>query len=206
MTAPGRIWAEDLSYLGNCPAGFKDLADVILVVENQSFPAHSQYLASHSRLLYNLLADCPPFSRLQPLIIRRELEGYKLADVQTFLRHSYKDTTVGSDKEAWQLLQIADQFDSPSLMEKAVGFLETAQGDSFLQADCGPKGALHWLQMAERFGLTKFSQRCTKFVAEHFEVLQHDSRFSELPAAACLSIMKELQRYYCIKFNDRQLT
>ena len=195
--------AEDISYLGNCPDGFQDLADVMLVVGDQSLPAHSQYLASPSRLLFQLLLDCPSFSRQQPLIISRELEGYKLVDVQTFLRHTYKDTAVENGEEAWQLLQIADQFDSPSLMEKAVTFLDSSQGDSLLKPNCGPKGAVHWLQLAERFRLTKFSERCIKYVADNFHLLQHDSRLSELPVAACVSIMKELQRVIDEKSNVR---
>lgn len=134
-----RQWVEDLSYFGARPETFASLADIVLVVDGNSYPAHSQFVASRSRLMYRLTEDCPGFTRHQPLVISSALKAYKHADAHTFLKHVYTDCKVTSNTEALQLLTIADQFDLPPLMEKAIVFLEAEGNGSFLQADCGPK-------------------------------------------------------------------
>ena len=186
-----RDGVEDTGYFGNRPAGFVSLADVVLVVENNNYPAHSQILASSSRLVHHMLQDCCGFSKVQPLVLSQPLAGFKQADIQAFLRHSYQDQPITSELEAMQLITIADLFDSPFLMEKAVHFLEAAKGD-LLQATCSSDGALHWLQVAERFGLDNFRNRCVLFVAAHFEMLQQDARIKDLSAATCCLLMRQL--------------
>lgn len=166
----------------------------MLVVEENMYPAHSQFVASYSRLIYDLIEACPSFTRDQPLVIRSALEGYRQTDAHTFLKHVYTDCAVQSSTEALQLLTIADQFDSPVLMDKAIAFLEQEGQGSFLQANCGPTGVLHWLQVAERFSLAAFKQRCVEYAADHFDFLQKDLRLLEMPPNTSLALMQALQK------------
>lgn len=163
------------------------------MVEGKSYPAHSQVVACHSRLIYHLIEDCPAFSRQEPLIISSALEGCKSADVQIFLTHVYNDCALTSIPEALQLLKLADQFDSPILVEKAIVYLEAEGKGLFLQADNGATGILHWLQMAERFNLMGFRQRCINCAATRFKSIRKDPRMLELPAHLSLALMDALQ-------------
>ena len=165
----------------------------MLVVDGNSYPAHSQFVASCSRLMYRLIEDCPGFTRHQPLVISSALKAYKHTDAHTILKHVYTDCKVTSNTEALQLLTIADQFDSPLLMEKAIVFLEAEGNGSFLQADCGSKGVLHWLHIADRFGLVSFKTRCIRYAADHFVSIKKDSRLLKLPADTNVALMEALQ-------------
>lgn len=185
---------QNTSYFGARPDTFVNLADMYLVVEDERYPAHSQFVASCSRLIYHIIEDTANFSRQEPLIISSALQGYKHADAQTFLKHVYTACVVRSNTEALQLLTVADQFDSPTLMERAITFLERAGQGSFLQADCGPTGVLHWLQLAERFSLTAFKQRCVDYAASHFQDVKGDSRMLQLQANTSLALMEALQK------------
>ena len=183
----------ELPYLGSCPSGFVDMADVVLVVNGKRLPAHSQFLASQSRLFESLLKDTgSTFSKVEPLIISSPLQTYREVDVVTFLRHVYKDQPLQSEQEAWDLLPIADQFDSPSLCGKAVLVIEAAQGNSLFSNSS--KDVIAWWQLADRFNLHSFKSRCVKAVAQQFETLQHDARLLELKPAAAVELMQALQQ------------
>lgn len=173
----------------------------MLVVEDNHFPAHSQILASSSSLIYHMLEDCSGFSKEQPLVLWEPLAGLKKADIGEYLCHSYQDKSVTSELAAMQLLTVADLFDSPLLVEKAVQFLESAKGE-LLKATCSSDGALHWLQLAERFDLGSFKDRCVTFVAAHFQILQQDKRMMQLSAATYCLLMRQLQ---VIIFTRRQV-
>ena len=186
---------NDLSYLGNCPPGFADLADVLLQVDDKQLPAHSQFLASQSRLFEGLLRDTGgTFCKREPLVISTPLQSYRKIDVLTFLRHVYKDQQLQSEQEAWELLPIADQFDSPSLTEKAVTVIEAAQGTSLFSNANNNKDVLDWWHLAERFNLHSFKSRCVRAVAQRFEVMQHDKRMLELQPQAAVDLMQAIQQ------------
>lgn len=106
-----------------------------------------------------MLEDCSGFSKEQPLVLKEALAEFKQADIQDYLRHSYQDKSVTSELEASQRITVADLFDSPFLVDKAVQFLEGAKGE-LLKATRGSDGALYWLQLAERFDLDRFRDRC----------------------------------------------
>ena len=183
----------DLSYLGKCPAGFVAMADVVFEIAGKRLPAHSQFLASQSRLIQGLLQDTGPISQQNPLILSSALQGHSLEGVLTFLQHTYKDLPLTTEKEAWDLLPIADQFDSPSLTDKAVSVIESSHGFNFFDQPCNGKDALDWWQLAERFGLLDFKARCIEAVARHFEALQHDDRLLQLSPSAAVELMRAIQ-------------
>ena len=114
---------EQAWYAELWPEDFFDLADVILVVEGKKFPAHSQILASASVVFRQQFQDCPTYSTQEPSIVEEALKDYTAADIQAFLQHVYTSKTILKAQEAVQLLQAADQFNCPSLRERAVQFL-----------------------------------------------------------------------------------
>ena len=63
------------TYMGNVYEGFARQADVLLIIEGQEFPAHSQYLSSHSRLFEQIFDEAEhDYSRMQPLRLETPLE------------------------------------------------------------------------------------------------------------------------------------
>ena len=198
LKSPNSVYrpqTHDLSYLGNCLPGFADLADVLLQVDGKRLPAHSQFLASQSRLFEGLLQDTDgTFCKRAPLVISTPLQHYREIDVLTFLRHIYKDQQLQSEQEAWELLPIADQFDSPSLTEKAVTVIEAAQGTSLFSNANNNKDVFDWWHLAERFNLHSFKSRCVQAVAQRFEMMQHDKRMLELQPQAAVDLMHAIQQ------------
>ncbi len=121
------------------------------------------------------------------------LDGYSLTDVLTFLQHVYKDLPLTSEQEAWDLLPIADQFDSPTLTDKAISAIESAQGSTFLERSTRNRDVFDWWHLADRFNLVSFRQRCIRAVAKRFEVLQQDHRLLSLQPSAAVELMQALQ-------------
>ncbi|KAL0033589.1 hypothetical protein WJX79_006080 [Trebouxia sp. C0005] len=74
-------------HLASCPESFEDFADVVFVVGNERLPAHSQYLASYSKLMQALMRDSPTFSKDNPLVLDQQLQAFAREDIQTFLDH-----------------------------------------------------------------------------------------------------------------------
>ena len=79
----------NLTYFGTVPEAFVKLADVLLVVEGSSFPAHSQYMAAHSNIMQQLLTDTQHrISAAVPLRLEAEMARYTKTDVTAFLTHA----------------------------------------------------------------------------------------------------------------------
>ena len=51
----------DCAYLVGDLETFKQLADIVFVVEGKRFPAHSQILAIHSKVLADVVREAQPF-------------------------------------------------------------------------------------------------------------------------------------------------
>ena len=62
-------------HLSSCPDNFEDFADVLFVVGNEQLPAHSQYLAGHSKLMQHMMREATAFSQNQPLVLDRQLQN-----------------------------------------------------------------------------------------------------------------------------------
>ena len=176
-------------HLGSCPENFEDFADVVMVVGSQRIPAHSQYLAGHSKLMQNLMRDSPPFSKGAPLVLDKQLQGFTASELQSFLNHIYLSPVISSSAEAYALLRLADLFDAAKLMGKAVAYLEeTAAGDLYASGDV----TLKWLLLAERLNLESFMKRSANLAAIQYTQIRQDQRFSQLGQAALKAIMDNL--------------
>ena len=170
-----------------------DRADVLLQVNLTQFPAHTPFLASKCRFVAKLLEDLSPLDQHKPLMICSFLDGYSLREVSTFLLHIYKDLPVESEKDAWDLLPIADHFDCPALIEKAAQVIERSTGSIFLLEDRHRnKDLLDWWHMARRFGLKNFERACVTYVAARFEELQYNPRLLQMPPQALLLLLAKM--------------
>ena len=160
-----------------------------MVVGSQQIPAHSQYLAGHSKLMQNLMHDSPPFSKGAPLVLNKQLQGFTASELQSFLNHIYLSPVISSSAEAYALLRLADLFDAAKLMGKAVAYLEeTAAGDLYASGDV----TLKWLLLAERLNLESFMKRSANLAAIQYTQIRQDQRFSQLGQAALKAIMDNL--------------
>lgn len=176
-----------ISHLAACPEGFEDFADMILVVNGHRLPAHSQILASHSKLIQSLLRDCPTFNKDQPLILDQQLQHLEQRDVQTFLDHTYNRREISSNADAQALLKVADCFESGQLMTKSLDYLFTADD---LFAD--QHSILDWLQLAERLNILDFVTKCAGYAAIHFDQVCKDARYLHLGNASLRAIATQL--------------
>ncbi len=52
---------------------------------------------------------------------------YTKTDVTAFLTHVYQQVPVDSEEEAWGLYQLADQFEAPGLMQRAIAIIEAGK-------------------------------------------------------------------------------
>ncbi len=94
------------SHLASCPEGFEDFRDVVFVVGNERLPAHSQHLASYSKLMQALMRNSPTFSKDNPLVLDQQLQAFPREDIQTFLDHVYLNRGVSLSAEAHALLRL----------------------------------------------------------------------------------------------------
>ena len=183
-------------YFEFAPEGFVDSADVILEVEGQRLPAHSQFLASQSRFMDNMVKDLGGnFSRSEQIIVPASmLSNYKAQDVQAFLCqvYSFSSKPPNSAEEAYHLFHLADLFDSPKLMKGCVDYLD-AQPNGMFKATTDGEGVLKWAVLAERFGFRDLGQRAIKYIAENYVVLESDARLSDLSTASLLMLTQCLQ-------------
>ncbi|KAL3155928.1 hypothetical protein ABBQ32_012926 [Trebouxia sp. C0010 RCD-2024] len=176
-------------HLHSCPENFEEFADIIMVVGSQRIPAHSQYLAGHSKLMQNLMRDSLPFSKVKPLVLDQQLQGFAASDLQSFLNQVYLSPVISSVAEAHALLRLADFFEAAKLMGKAVAYLEESAADDLYASD----GAiLTWLLLAERFNLKSLMRRSANLAAIQYTQTRKDPRFSQLGVAALKAVMDNL--------------
>ena len=177
------------SHLACCPGNFEEFADVVFVVGNERLPAHSQYLASYSKLMQALMRDSPTFSKDNPLILDQQLQAFAREDIQTFLDHVYLSRDVRSPAEAHALLRLADLFDAAKLLGKAVEYLEAASPeDMFVDKEA----ILRWLLLAEHFDLLSFMRKCANHAAIHYQEVCKDPKFHQLGTSALKAVMRAL--------------
>ena len=177
--------SEDKMYLQRCLPGSEDLCDLILVAEQKRFPAHSQYLASHSHFIRQLILETGPFSRQHPLILDKVLHGHSSACVQLLLFGVYNlgILSIGSPAVAWQLSKLTDQLNCPSMLRRCRLYLNQ-------MPICQPDDALHWLTVtAHEAELEGLHANCASKIAADFVRVAKDKRLTSLPTAHLMRIM-----------------
>ena len=172
-------------YLRRCLPGSEDLCDLILVAGQERFPAHSQYLASHSHFIRQLILETGPFSWQHPLIIDKILHGHSSASVQLLLFGVYNlgILSIGSPDLAWQLSKLTDQLNCPNMLRHCRLYLNQ-------MPMCQPDDALHWLAVtAHEAELEGLHANCASKIAADFDRVAQDKRLTSLPTAHLMRIM-----------------
>ena len=146
------------AHLVACPENFEVFADVLFIVGEHRLPAHSQYLACHSKLLQDLILATASFSKDQPLVIQQQLQAFSPEAVQTFLNHVYGSAPLESPAAADMLLKVADYFNAPQMMEKAIQYFELIHPADLIKTT---DDVLKWLGVADRFNSSALSRKCT---------------------------------------------
>ena len=161
-------------------AGFAGTADVLLEVEGQNLPAHSQFLACQSQFMHNMLQDLSEPQRActaqHLLVIPADmLSAFSISDLQAFLCQIYNFSRrqPSSMEEAYQLFKLADQSNSPRLMQFCADYLD-AQPDSIFQNTTEEAGALKIALLADKHGLDDLLTRAIRYIAKNFGALQSD--------------------------------
>ncbi|KAK9833913.1 hypothetical protein WJX74_009780 [Apatococcus lobatus] len=184
------------AYFESAPPGFADSADVILEVEDERLPAHSQFLASQSRFMTNILKDLGnSVSRSEQIVVPAAmLTAFKVQDIQSFLCQVYNFNSLPpqSAEEAQQLFRLADLFDSPKLMERCVDYL-AAQPEGMFKPTTEETGVLKWAIVSERYALHDLEDQAISYIAQQFKLLHQDARLSQLSARSLLRLAQELQ-------------
>lgn len=183
-------------YFESAPHGFAESADTVLEVEDQRLPAHSQFLASQSRFMSNMLKDLgSSLSRAEQIVVPAAmLSSFKVQDVVHFLSHVYNfcNEKPQSAEEAYQVFRLADLFDSPKLMKVCVDYLG-AQPNGMLKPTIEESGALKWALLSEQYALQELQDQSIAFIAQNFDVLQYDTRLGQLSRESLLKLGHQLQ-------------
>lgn len=172
-------------YLRHCLPGSEDLCDLILVAGQKRFPAHSQYLASHSHFIKQLILETGPFSWQHPLIIDQVLHGHSSACVHALLNGVYNlgSLFIDSPDLAWQLSKLTDQLNCPEMLRDCRLFLNQ-------MPMCQPDYALHWMTVtAHEAELEDLHANCASKIAADFNRVAKDKRLASLPTAHLMRIM-----------------
>ena len=175
----------DKLYLRHCLPGTEDLCDLILVAGQKRFPAHSQYLASHSHFIRQLILETGPFTWQHPLIIDQVLHGHSSACVHLLLMGVYNMgiLLIDSPDLAWQLSKLTDQLNCPDMLRSCRHFLNH-------MPMCQPDDALHWLTVtAHEAELDDLHANCASKIAANFDRVAKDKRLASLPTAYLMQIM-----------------
>ena len=175
----------DKMYLRHCLPGTEDLCDLILVAGQKRFPAHSQYLASHSHFIRQLILETGPFTWQHPLIIDQVLHGHSSACVHLLLMGVYNMgiLLIDSPYLAWQLSKLTDQLNCPNMLRSCRLYLNQ-------MPMCRPDNALHWLTVtAHEAELEGLHANCASKIAGDFDRVAKDKRLASLPTAQLMRIM-----------------
>lgn len=178
-------------YLRRCLPGSEDLCDLILVAGQERFPAHSQYLASHSHFIRQLILETGPFSRQHPLIIDEVLHGHSSACVQLLLFGVYSlgILSIDSPDLAWQLSKLTDQLNWAKMLRRCRVYLNE-------MPLCQPEDALHWLTVtAHEVELEGLHANCASKIAGDFDRVAKDERLTNLPTAHLMRIMAVMSHH-----------
>lgn len=181
------------SYFKSCEEKFVDVADVIFMVEGHRLPAHSQVLASQSKLVQSILLDAHSFSIDQPLVFDQELQGFSKADVTVFLSNIYCPFSVNTVPEASAVLKLADLFDAPNLVRKTIGQLK---GPLWSVPFEGNESVLAWLYIAERFLDKKYIEKCAHHAALNYGAVFCTHQYQQLGPTALKAVSEALHVLY----------
>ena len=115
----------NVAHLVHCPDGFAQMADAFLKTEDTTFPAHTQQLALHSRVMQELVLSTGPFSWKNPLVLDTALADSTAATVALLLKAVYLPGSldIHSAEQAWRLYKVADALDFSPVLKQCKAFI-----------------------------------------------------------------------------------
>ncbi len=182
----------DVRHLKQCLSGSVDLCDVVLVADHKRFPVHSQYLASHSQFIKQLVLETGPFTWKEPLVIEQVLHNHTSTCVHAMLLGVYNlgDLLITSPELAWQLYQLTDQLDCPEMLQSCRHYLNRNTAMTKTAGD-----ALHWLTVtAHEAHMDELHTHCANKIATEFLVVSEDPLLQPLPKKHLMLIMTAMSQ------------
>ena len=118
-------------YQKELSTGFMALADVHLLVGDNTYHAHSQCLTAESGILEKALQDIEPMpTAKQPWVIESLLQGYDSKVVEKLLGAVYSPPVTYDAETAWEMLDIADHLECKRMLKVLRASLESCGGKS----------------------------------------------------------------------------
>ena len=156
--------------------------DVILVVENRKLPAHRVVLAASSSFFKaSFTSELTQEKSSDELEVN--LSDFHPDSIEELLNFVYTGECGVSEKNAEELLVIADYFDIPSLKETCA---------EFLMISLKPSNCL-WIQIfAERYNHELLNEAATEYICNHLSSIWKTNEF------LCLDFI-ELEELICGK-------
>ena len=201
-------------YLSVVPKDLWDTVDLALVVGGTAFPVHSLVVAGQSKVLREALLNCPNTSASGTFNSQRQLPlvGDEIATVTDTLTYLYRRTfavqpvKLSSVLEAVRVAEFAHKYHCDNLTREADVHLsreaarpQRSQGPLLALPKRPGAGsveglvnlkswdALHFLDMAQKFGLSQFSAHCEHWLISQPRVFENEHlRLGKLPPA-CLA-------------------
>ena len=186
-----------VAYLHDAAPEFLNSADVEFCIGAKLMPAHSQIVASQSRILAKTFEDTKarPNSDSKCLFTEKDaLAGLTAANLELFLVQVYSSCSqpILSATDALELFLLAERFDCPKLRVACVSYLELST-NSFLTATIDNGNAVvKWLLFAEKYHLVKLREACITFTAENYGSIKSDQRLAQLPVSTVLEVTNAL--------------
>ena len=184
------------SYLENAVEGFATTADVLFDFKGCRLPAHSQFLAAHSKFFATMLKDLASVpSPSEPLVVPAVmLASFTRQHIEFFLSKVYKLSSKSheSSEQLYQLLRLADLFDAPEIMKTALEAC-SAQPRLLLHPDISETGVLKWAILSQQHGLHELHDRAVQVIAENIECLYEDPRLNQLSRSSALQLLSAVQ-------------
>lgn len=181
----------NVAHLVQCPDGFAEMADVLLIAEDTQFPAHTQQLALHSRVIQELVLSTGPFSWQNPLILDTLLTDSTAATVAMLLKAVYLPgpLNMNSAEQAWRLYKVADSLDFPAVLQHCKACINNNSLTALLTTS---GSTLEWLLAFHQLGLEGLKRQCVKKIACDYLAVSDSTQLRELPPELLLLIMQEM--------------
>lgn len=224
---PTKEQSPEQPYLRIVPKELWDTVDLTLEVGLITLPVHSLILASQSKVLREAILNCPNTSASDSSNSQRRLPlvGDEVSTLKDALTYLYRRTfavqpiKLCSVLEAVRVAQFAHKYHCDNLTCEADAHLSRAAAPPAFQLihlltppknpSAGANGglvnlnswdALHFLDMAQQFGLPRFSAHCEHWLINQPQLFETEQlRLGNLPPA-CLA---RLARGLAMKANPR---
>lgn len=147
-----RLWQEAL------------MCDTQLLVQGQTFNVHRSYLAACSQYFFSMFTK----DFQEKMQNQVELKGVSAIGLRALLEYAYTGTIVINDGNLQDVLEAADHLQFTEVLSFCAKYLR----DEMTVDNC-----LHFLRMAEMYGLSECKRETKNFILENFVPVAHNEDF-----------------------------